>query len=323
VLVVLGLPVILRVPVERVPAPAPTPEPVTEATWQVLIPTLREDDSELWVTWNPKRKGSATDKRFANPTDPLYKIVEINWRDNARFPEVLNRQRLRDEKDRPDEYGHIWEGEYAKVIKGAYFARGLLEAKQQGRITVVPVDPLLQIRAYCDIGGTGQRADAFSIWIVQFVGLQVRVLDYYEAVGQELTEHVHWLRANGYKRALVVLPHDGRQHEKTRRVTYESALKDAGFDVKVLENIGEGAAMVRVKAAQRLMPSMWFDEKKTESGRAALAWYHEKWDEKRDIGLGPDHDWSSHCADAFGYMALDYEPPRKYEEINYSNAGIY
>ena len=169
-------------------------------------------------------------------------------------------------------------------------------------------DPLMQIRCYWDIGGTGAKADATAIWAVQFVGHEIRVLNYYEAQGQPMAEHVHWLREQGYERALQVLPHDGGQHEKIERRTYESALKDSGFAVKVLQNIGEGAAMIRVNAVRRLLPSMWFNKDTTEGGRDALAAYHEKRDEERNIGLGPNHDWSSHGADAFGLMALDYVP---------------
>lgn len=140
---------------------------------------------------------------------------------------------------------------------------------------------------------------------MQFVGLQVRVLNYYEAVGQELSTHVNWLRANGYGAALCVLPHDGASNDKVYRVSYESALKAAGFDVRVVPNMGQGAAMTRIETVRRVLPSVWFNEATTEGGRDALGWYHEKKDEARGIGLGPNHDWSSHAADAFGLMAVD------------------
>jgi phage terminase large subunit len=64
-----------------------------------------------------------------------------------------------------------------------------------------------------------------------------------------------------------------------------------------------------VEAARRVFPSVWFDEETTEAGRDALGWYHEKKDDKRGIGLGPEHDWSSHAADAFGTMAVAYREP--------------
>lgn len=200
-------------------------EPVSESAWSTLIPTLREEgdgwNAELWVTWNPKRKAAPVESRFRHSTDPLVKVIEMNWRDNPRFPDKLERERQRDLAERPDQYAHIWEGDYAAAQEGAYYAQHLAKAKDEGRISFVAADPLLTLRAYCDIGGTGARADAFVIWIVQFVGQQVRVLDYYEAVGQPLDAHAAWLRSKGYgpDRVTIVLPHDGAQHDRVSKVT--------------------------------------------------------------------------------------------------------
>lgn len=289
-------------------------EPVTDEAWTTLIPTLREDDSELWVTWNSKRKSAPVEKRFKNTDDPRIKYVRVNWRDNPWFPDILERVRQRDKRDRPDQYNHIWEGDFISVIEGAYFARNLTEAREEGRIGNVSKDPLMTIRAVWDIGGTGAKADATAIWIVQYIGREIRFLDHYEAVGQPLATHINWLRSRGYGNALCVLPHDGGSQEKVYDVSYESALRDAGFEVEVMPNQGKGAAMLRVEAARRLFPSMWFNEKTCQAGLDAIGWYHEKKDEERNIGLGPDHDWSSHSADAFGLAAVAYEAPMKAQQ---------
>jgi phage terminase large subunit len=285
-------------------------EPVTEEAWLKLIPTLREEDSELWVTWNKERKTSATNKRFGRSlTDERTKIVEINWRDNPWFPASLDRKRLKDKEERPEQYDHIWEGDYVTVVEGAYFAKGLIEAKEHGRITSVPLDPLMTIYAYWDIGGTGAKADATAIWIVQFIGKQINVLDYYEARHQPMATHVAWLRKRGYGDAYCVLPHDGASGEKIIDATYEGALTSAGFNVDTVPNQGTGAASMRVEALRRLFPRLHFNESTTEGGRSALGWYHEKLDTDRGIGLGPEHDWSSHGADAAGLMAIHYTEP--------------
>lgn len=299
-------------------------EPVTDEAWTKLIPTLREEDSELWVTWNPERKGSATDKRFRNSSDPLVKIVELNWRDNPRFPKILDRQRKRDHAERPEQYGHIWEGEYKTYVEGAYYASHLLKAKEEGRIGRVPPDPLMTYRAFVDIGGTGAKADAFAMWIAQFIGREIRVLNYYEAVGQPLASHLEWMRGKGYgpEKCQFWLPHDGSTHDKVFDVSYESALRSAGYSVTVIPNQGKGAAKSRIEAARRLFPSMYFNEETTQAGREALGWYHEKRDEERGIGLGPEHDWASHGSDAFGLMAVAYDPPKKVKPIVYDNSGI-
>lgn len=281
-------------------------EYVSESAWRIAIPTVREESSEIWVTWNPERKGSATDLRFRKSVPHNAKIVEINYRDNPWFPTKLERQRLEDFDARPDSYDHTWEGGYIVAHAGAYYAKELAAAKAQGRISNVAPDPLMTLRAHWDIGGTGAKADACAIWVDQFIGTEVRALHYYEAVGQPLATHVQWLRDHGYGKALCVLPHDGAANDKVYEVSYESALRAAEFDVRVIPNMGRGAAKQRVEMMRRLFPSLWFNEATTEAGRDALGWYHEKIDEERNIGLGPSHDWSSHGADAAGLMAVDY-----------------
>jgi phage terminase large subunit len=279
-------------------------EPVTDEAWTKLIPTLREEDSELWLTWNPERKNSATNKRFRNSTDDRTKIVEMNWRDNPWFPDILERARQKDMRERPDQYEHIWEGDFITVAEGAYFARQLTAARNENRICRVNADPLMTLRAVWDIGGTGAKADATAIWIVQYIGTEIRLLDYYEAVGQPLATHINWLRDNGYGRSQCVLPHDGAAHDKVFDATYEGALRTAGFDVVVVPNQGAGAAMQRIEAARRLFPQMYFNAERCAAGIDAVGWYHEKRDAERGIGLGPNHDWSSHGSDAFGLVAV-------------------
>ncbi len=293
-------------------------EPVIEEAWTKLIPTLREEDSELWVTWNPERKASATHKRFRETQDPRYKIVELNWRDNPKFPSILERQRQRDMKNMPDQYGWIWEGNFRSIVEGAYYAKSLTQAKAEGRIGKVAANPLMTLRAFVDIGGTGSRSDAFSIWISQFIGKEIRILDYYEAVGQDGGTHFAWLRGKGYTpdRCQIWLPHDGVNGDKVYATSYEKFFRDAGYKVTVIKNQGRGAAMARVEAARRLFPAMWFNEETTEGGRDALGWYHEKKDEERGIGLGVNHDWSSHACFPAGTMIETDRGPTPIELVN-------
>jgi Phage terminase large subunit len=284
-------------------------EPVSEEAWRKLIPTVREENSEIWVTWNPESTRSATNKRFREEPPENANIVELNWRDNPWFPDVLDAERIADKKVRPDVYDHIWEGSYLAAHEGAYYSHLMEEARREGRVGNVHHDPLMETRAYFDIGGTGAKSDATSIWTVQFYKSEIRVLGYYEAQGQPLATHVAWLRDQVQDIKTVVLPHDGRTHDKVYSVSYESALRDAGFNTVVVPNQGTGAAGARVEAVRRILPSVYFNEPACKPGMEALSWYHEKRDEARNIGLGPNHDWSSHAADAFGMMAVVYEPP--------------
>lgn len=291
-------------------------EPITDKAWDIVIPTLRQEDSELWVTWNPARKSSATDRRFRQTKDPRMKVVEMNWRDNPWWPAILERQRLRWLKNDPDGYDHVWEGGYATAIKGAYFTRQIADMRRDGRLCKLGQDPNMKRRLFVDIGGTGVNADSFAMWGAQFIGREVRVLNYYERVGQEIGAHLQWMRENNYLpgNTEVFLPHDGATHDKVFAVSYQSAFEGAGYSVTVVPNQGRGAAMARVNAARRIFPSVWMAQQSvdglepgavtTETGLEALAWYHEKWDDERDIGLGPHHDWASHGSDAFGLMAI-------------------
>jgi phage terminase large subunit len=146
--------------------------------------------------------------------------------------------------------------------------------------------------------------------VVQWVADEIRVLDYYEAVGQVLASHAAWLRKRGYQNAILYLPHDGVAANNITGKRYEDHLREAGFTVEPpVKNQGRGAAALRIEAVRRLAPKYRFHEQNTEAGRDALGFYHEKKDETRNIGLGPEHDWSSHGADSFGLMACCYEEP--------------
>ena len=296
-------------------------EPVSQTAWEKADPTVREEGAEIWVTWNPERKNSATDKWFRKNPPPNSKIIEMNWRDNPWFPDTLDRKRRRYKKDFPEQYGHIWEGEYKQVYEGAYYASSLTKAAEENRIGHVAADPLMDIRSYHDIGGSGATADAYTIWVCQFVGREIRVLNYYESVGQTLDFHVNWMRDNGYADTRVYLPHDGVNANSVTGKRYADHWEDAGFNVETIPNQGKGAAMQRVQEARRLFPSIFFNETTTEDGRDALAAYHEKRDVDRNMGLGPNHDWSSHAADSFGLMCVHYEPPRSKPAGSLSGIG--
>ena len=297
----------------------------TARSLKLLRPTLRAPGSQLWFGWNPRFAKDPIDQLLRGPERPTDCIVvQANWRDNPWFTPELEQERQDCLRLDPDGYDHIWEGGYETVNEGAYFARQLAEAKAQGRIGVVAPDPLMTLRAFVDIGGTGQNADSFALWVAQFVGMQVRVVDYYEAQGQPMAAHVQWLRDRGYTpdRLQIWLPHDGEKSDTVFSVTPKSALESVGYTVTVVPNQGKGAAMKRVEAARRLFPSVWIDEQKCAGGLAALGWYHEKRDEARGIGLGPAHDWASHGADAYGLMCCVREPPRTMAPLPAPQLGI-
>ena len=289
----------------------------------MLRPTIRSPGSELWFSWNPRRKVDPVDEFFRGETrTERAAVVRANWSDNPWFPAELEAERIEDLEKRPEQYAHIWEGDYAQIVDGAYYAKNLAEAKD--RITFVPRDPNMAVRTFWDLG----RRDHTSIWVAQFIGQRINVIDYIEGSGQSPGYYFDALRERGYRGCMVYLPHDGSRvgPENASGRSYEDQASDAGFDVQVIRNQGPSAAMLRIDAARRMFPRIWFNEETTTAGREALGAYHERKDDKRQIGLGPEHDWSSHAADAFGLMCVAYEEPieaRKTVRRSYVGAGSW
>jgi phage terminase large subunit len=156
---------------------------LTHRSLSLLRPTIRVKGSQVWANWNPRRKSDAIDDflRAKKPDNAI--VVQANWRDNPWFPDVLDEERRLDLEVYPERYAHIWEGDYARAFEGAYFAKHLEQARQQGRIGQVAIDPILPVKAFMDIGGAGHSSDAMAIWICQFVGREIRLLDYIEGIG--------------------------------------------------------------------------------------------------------------------------------------------
>lgn len=274
----------------------------------LLRPTMRKaasdaypEGAEMWFSWNPARKTDPVDDLLRGADQPPSSIViRANWADNPFFPKALEPERIYDLHAFAERYDHVWEGGYQQVMDGAYYASSLAKAKADGRITPLNVDPLMEFWTFWDIG----VRDHTAIWVVQFIGERVKLLDYYEAAGQPLSAHLGWLRENGYERAICVLPHDGAGMDAFSANRYVDHVREAGFRAEVVKNQGKGAAMLRVEALRRLFPAVWIDPEHCAAGLDALGSYHEKKDEVRNIGLGPEHDWASHGADAAGLIAV-------------------
>ena len=279
----------------------------TQHSLNLYRPTLRAEGAERWFDWNPRRKVDPVDvmlRGMEKPTGAV--VVQANWKHNPFFTRELEQERQDCLRQQPEQYDHIWDGGYVTILEGAYYAKYINDARKDGRIGRVSPDPLMKNHLFVDIGGTGARSDAFAIWASQFIGKEIRANNYYEAVGQPLATHLVWMRENEYlpKQTHIWLPHDGATHDRIHSVSFESAFKAAGYDVTVVPNQGKGAAKARVEAGRRAFPAIWFNEPKVQAGLDALGWYHEKKDEARGIGLGPEHDWSSNGSDAFGLMCV-------------------
>lgn len=186
---------------------------------------------------------------------------------------------------------------------GAYYVVEMREAKAEGRITNVPYDRALGVVTAWDLG----VGDSTSIWFAQFVGAEVRLIDYYESSGVGLDHYVALLNSKGYIYESHVLPHDVRVRElgsgKSRLETL-GALGVRPITIAPQLMVDDGIQSVR-----SMLPRCWFDEEKCERGIDAIRQYRRDYDDKGMTWRGrPLHDWTSHCADALRYLAVGYKP---------------
>ncbi len=283
---------------------------MSPAVWGEIIRPMLADRSG-WATFIGTPKGHNAFYRLwedarADNSGWLALMLRASETGLIASPELADARRTMT----ADQYAQEFECSFEAAIQGAYYAASIEEARKKGRIGKVARDPLMPIYAFWDIG----VSDATAIWIAQWVGREIRVIDYYEAVRQPLGTHLQWLRDSGYGKATCFLPHDAAQADAYTAIRFEDHIRSANFDAVTVKNQGKGAALKRVEAGRRLFPSIWFNEATTSGGIEALVNYHEKIDDKRNVGLGPEHDWASHGADAFGLMCVAYEQPRDGEE---------
>lgn len=284
-------------------------ETVSAIAWDKLDPTIREEGSELWVSWNPESNLSATHLRFRADPPKSSKIVEINWKDNPYFPKVLELVRQNDFEKRPENYDHIWEGAFLTHHEGAYYSLEMRDANAQGRITAVPYETRMPVITAWDLG----IGDTTAIWFAQKIGPETRLIDHYETAGVGLDHYVRVLQQKGYIYDQHILPHDVRVRElgsgKSRLETLQS-LGLNNIQIAPQLNVDDG-----IQAVRSLLATCWFDAEKCSHGIDALRAYHRDYDDNNRVWKGrPAHDWSSHSADAFRYLAVGHRETSNWGE---------
>jgi hypothetical protein len=196
------------------------------------------------------------------------------------------------------EYAQEFECSFDAAIRGAYYGPQLAAAEAEKRIGRVSHDARLPVHTAWDLG----VGDATAIWFFQRARREVRLIDYYEASGAGLDHYARALQQRGYAYGEHLLPHDARVQEMGSGKTRVETLQGLGIRPRVLDahKLEDGIDQVR-----RLLPRCWFDAEKCARGLEALRHYRSDWDAQRqDFRQRPRHDWSSHAADAFRYLAM-------------------
>ena len=206
-----------------------------------------------------------------------------------------------------DEYNQEFECSFAAAVKGAYYAREIDALESLGRVCSVPHEPLLPVNTAWDLG----MDDATAIWFFQVEpGGDWRIFDYYEAGGEGLEHYADVLKSKGYSYGRHIAPHDIAVRELgTGKSRLETAHK-LGIRFTVARNL---PVIDGINAARRQLERCWFDAKRCAEGLKALRQYRKTFNEKMDVYGKPQHDWTSHAADAFRYAVVGMMPERKGE----------
>jgi phage terminase large subunit len=272
---------------------------VSANSWDILIPTIRKENSEIWVTFNPELPTDETYKRFVITPPETAVVQKINWSDNPWFPEVLdierNTLRMRDF----EAYQNVWEGFTRSTIDGAVFAKEMQRAEQDGRITNVPYDASKPVHAVFDLGW----ADATAIWFVQFIGMETRLIRYFETTQTTISEILGKMQTFGYVYDTLYLPHDAQNKTlASQGRSIEEIVRASGYNVRI---IGKVPVTDSINAARTIFSACYFDKNNCEVGLNCLRHYRYDVDpETKAFSQKPVHDQYSHGADAFRYIGL-------------------
>ena len=287
---------------------------VSKTSWNVLIPPIRKEKSEIWVSFNPELDTDETYQRFVLHSPENCKVVKINWSDNPWFPETLRIEKdaLRDRDI--EAYNTVWEGLCRQTVDGAIFAREIQMAELEERITRVPYDATKPVHAVFDLGWS----DATAIWFVQFIGMETRIIRYIEDSQKTISDYLAKMQTYGYVYDTLWLPHDAEN--KTLAAagrSIDQIVRSAGYKTKIIPRT---PIVDSINAARTLFRNCWFDRDNCYDGLQCLR--HYKYDvdpETKQFSKNPLHDQYSHGADAFRMLGLVVnEPKRRVSKPSYA-----
>jgi hypothetical protein len=269
---------------------------------EVIRPAL--SDREGWALFlgTPAGKNQFYDVIQQAKSDPGWYFAEFKASQTGYVkPYELDAAR----KDMtPDEYQQEYECSFEASVKGAIYAAELASARSSGRIVRVGVDPVLPVDTDWDLG----VGDATAIWFSQSLRSgEVRLIDYYEASGEGLPHYAKVLRDKGYTYGTHWAPHDIAVKELGSGRSRLETAHTLGIRFQIAPNVPLEDG---IHAARMLLPRCWFDETRCQAGLEALQHYRRDFNTRiNEFKATPVHDWASHGADAFRYLALRQQTP--------------
>jgi hypothetical protein len=275
---------------------------------EVVSPTLVDRQGWAFFIGTPNGKNQFYDVAQKAKDDAEWFFSEHKASQTGIIPaDHLRRER---ELMTPDEYAQEFECSFEASVKGAIYARELLAAREQGRLTRVPYDPAVLVDTDWDLG----FGDLTAIWFSQsYRSGEVRLIDYYEASGMGLPHFLSVMKQKGYSYGAHWAPHDIQLLEMSGHSRLEAA-HSLGLHFMIspkVEHIEDG-----IHAARMLLPRCYFDVDKCKDGLEALHNYRWKVPNVQDpTGRPlPVHDWASHGSDAFRGLAYRHYVTRRSAE---------
>lgn len=272
---------------------------ISKRSWDILIPTIRKDGSEIWASLNPELDTDETWTRFVLNPPPDAVVIPINYPDNPWFPEVLEKERQHAERTMPKaDYDNIWEGKCRPAVIGAIYAEEVAQLQEQRRFSDVAYDPSLKVHVVWDLGWN----DAMSLILVQKHLSTLRVIEYLEDSRRTLDWWSAELRKRNYNWGTLWLPHDGAHGDIKTGRTAKEILEAAGWDVTITPNQSVEAGL---RAARMALAQTYIDKTKAPRLLECLKRYRRGVPVTTGEPGKPVHDEWSHGADAFRYMAIN------------------
>jgi len=289
---------------------------VSRLSWNTLIPTIRKEKSEIWISFNPELESDETYQRFVLNPPANSKVVKINWSDNPWFPETLKLEKDSLKARDIEAYNTVWEGLCRQTVDGAIFAREMQMADLEGRITKVGYDPNKPVHAVFDLGWS----DATAIWFVQFIGMETRLIRYVEDSQKTISDYLAKMQTFGYVYDTLWLPHDAENKTLAANGrSIEQIVKAAGYKTKI---IPKTPIVDSINAARTLFRNCWFDRENCYDGLQCLRHYRYEVDpDTKAFSKTPVHDQYSHGADAFRMLGLMVNEPRQRKPVRTQPQG--
>jgi len=268
---------------------------VSKKSWEVLTPTIRAQESEIWIGLNPELDTDYTYTEFVLNPQPDSIVIPVNWRDNPWLPKVLNEERIAKLARDPEGYKTIWEGECRPAVEGAIYAVEIAAMQLANRVARVPYDPLLPVHTVWDLGWNDQMVIVF----VQRVASEMRIIGCIMDSFRTLASYVDEMSKLDYRWGQDWIPHDGRAKNTHTGKSTEEMLRSMGRRVQIVPQIGIEDG---IKAARMLFPRVYMDKSAGELLNS-LKRYKRVKNANGTFGQ-PLHDDASHGADAWRYLAV-------------------